>query len=189
MTRSERRQHTEQRIIKVALDLFSSDGYDRTSLRAVARQADVDPSLIVQYFGSKEALFARVAVARWPVPPIEAAGLRSLEDVVDALLDAFIGRADDPVEVASVTAMLRSSLTNPDAAVATRSVLFEGAARSLLEPIASGPDAAVRAEMAAAMLMGLLVARSMLRVEPLASTSPAGIRPALRAALIAVLRE
>ena len=188
MSRSEKRQRTERRIIDVAVELFALNGYDRTSLRAVARQAEVDPSLVVQYFGSKEGLFARAAVARWPVPHIEAAGPRSLEDAVDSLLDAFVGRADDPVEVAAVTAMLRSSLTNPEAAAATRAVLFAGAAKALLVPVVSGPDAAVRAELAAAMLMGVLVARSLLGVEPLASTPPVGIRPALRAALMSVLR-
>jgi len=114
--------------------------------------------------------------------------MQSLDEAVDALLDAFVGRADDPVEVAAVTAMLRSSLTNPEAAAATRAVLFEGAATALLQPVVTGPDAAVRAEIAAAMLMGVLVARSLLGVEPLASTSPVGIRPALRAALVSVLR-
>ena len=49
---------TRDEILDSARTSFASVGYDRTSMRAVAKSAGVDPSLVVHYFGSKEGLFA-----------------------------------------------------------------------------------------------------------------------------------
>src|SRR6516164_4644402 len=55
---------SRQKILEVARLAFSANGYAETSLRGIAREAGVDPSLIVQLFGSKPSLFA--AVVEWP---------------------------------------------------------------------------------------------------------------------------
>jgi len=186
LSRAEQRAETEERVLRVARELFGEQGYDRTTIRAVAARAEVDPSLVMQYFGSKEELFTRVAAGRWPVHELERAELDRF-GLLDALLDLFTGRAADEEELAGVKAMLRSSLTNPDAAAATRKVLFEGAAQRLLAPVVDGEDAAMRAELVASMLLGVVVARAFLGVEPLASAKLSNLRPYLRRALITVL--
>ena len=185
-SRASKRAETEARVLQSARVLFGRDGYDRATIRAIASSAGVDPSLVMQYFGSKDELFARVAAARWDVEAVDLAG-GSREDLVDQLLALFAGRAGDDEELSSVKALLRSSLTNADAAAATRKVLFEGAAQRLLSPAVDGPDAALRAELVAAMLLGVVVARSFLEVEPLASTPMETLRPYLRDALLTVL--
>ena len=55
---------SRQKILEVARLAFPANGYAGTSLRGIARDAGVDPSLIVQYFGSKSGLFC--AVVEWP---------------------------------------------------------------------------------------------------------------------------
>src|SRR4051794_41498222 len=57
-SREERRRRTERCILQEARRLFAEDGFERTTIRAVARRTGVDPALVMQYFGSKEGLFA-----------------------------------------------------------------------------------------------------------------------------------
>jgi AcrR family transcriptional regulator len=45
---------TRQRILDVALDLFTEQGYDGTSLRQIAEQLDITKAAIYYYFESKE---------------------------------------------------------------------------------------------------------------------------------------
>src|ERR671929_400042 len=49
---------TKQRILEAGRRRFSEDGYERTTIRAVATDAAIDPSMVMRYFGSKEGLFA-----------------------------------------------------------------------------------------------------------------------------------
>src|SRR3954471_23687756 len=58
------RSPSRQKILDVARRAFPANGYNETSLRGIARDAGVDPSLVVQQFGSKAGLFA--AVIEWP---------------------------------------------------------------------------------------------------------------------------
>src|SRR3984885_14721486 len=44
------------RIVAAARDEFAEQGWAGTTIRAVARTADVDPALVYHYFGSKEGL-------------------------------------------------------------------------------------------------------------------------------------
>src|SRR5690242_14376813 len=62
---------TREAILDAARRRFAEAGYDQTSIRAVAADAGVNPALVMQFFGSKEALFQ--AAVRWPFDPIEVA--------------------------------------------------------------------------------------------------------------------
>src|SRR3954451_3518681 len=53
-----RGQDTKQRILEAGRRRFSEDGYELTTIRAVATDAAIDPSMVMRYFGSKEGLFA-----------------------------------------------------------------------------------------------------------------------------------
>jgi AcrR family transcriptional regulator len=60
-TRAQQRRRTEETILAAARQMFADVGYDRTTIRAVARTAGVDASLVMHYFGTKNGLFARAA--------------------------------------------------------------------------------------------------------------------------------
>lgn len=58
ITRDERRRRSETAILGAARALFAETGFERATIRAVAARAGVDPALVMQYYGSKEGLFA-----------------------------------------------------------------------------------------------------------------------------------
>src|SRR6202012_1856990 len=110
-SRAEQRRRTEARILDAATEVFFSAGYDRATIRAVASAAGVDAGLVMHYFGSKQELYRRV-VDTAPVPrvsgtPEEGAG--------QGLAGVASRRAREPV---ASLALMRSMLTNPEAASA-----------------------------------------------------------------------
>src|SRR5271156_7101123 len=88
------------RIVAAARDEFAKDGWAGTTVRAVARAADVDPALIYHYFGSKEGLLDAATtppqrwldnVAKsWTTPKPEL-GRQLLQTVMDNWADEEIG--------------------------------------------------------------------------------------------------
>src|ERR1700727_3309195 len=108
-SRAEQRRRTEARILDAATTVFVADGYERTTIRAVASAAGVDAGLVMHYFGSKQELYRRVIDAA-PVPEVSG----TPEEAAEQMLAALAGRlADEPV---AWLALLRSMLTNPEAA-------------------------------------------------------------------------
>src|SRR5579862_3428166 len=110
-SRAEQRRRTEARILDAATQAFFSAGYDRTTIRAVAAAAGVDAGLVMHYFGTKQELYRRVIDAA-PVPEVSGTPAEAAEQILAALA----GRLSSP-NVASL-ALLRSMLTNPEAATA-----------------------------------------------------------------------
>jgi AcrR family transcriptional regulator len=180
-SRKDRRRRSESAILDAARRLFAEHGYDRTSIRAVADRAGVDPALVMQHFGSKEQLFA--AAARWSVPLDGLTGADRGElprAALQHVLDAF----DDPDRRAAAQALLRSCLTHP-AAQATMREQVMGEAQVRVAAAIGGPDAALRAAMLNAVALGLAISRYLLEVPAAAEADPADLErvltPALRA--------
>ena len=110
-SRAEQRRRTEARILDAAARIFVADGYERTTIRAVASAAGVDAGLVMHYFGSKQQLYRRVIDAA-PVPEIGGTPEQAAEQILAALASRL---ADEPV---ASLALFRSMLTNPEAATA-----------------------------------------------------------------------
>ena len=164
--------------------LFAEHGYDRTTIRAVADLAGVDPALVMQNFGSKEQLFA--AAARWSVPVDElvAADRSQLPRVaLQHVLDAF-ENPGDPENRAAAEALLRSCLTHPAARAVMRDQVM-GEAQARVAATIGGPDAELRAAMLNALALGVTIARYLLEVPAAAAADPADLErvlaPAMRA--------
>jgi AcrR family transcriptional regulator len=160
---------TRGAIIDAARAEFATRGFDATSMRAVARAADVDPALVHHYFDSKDELFH--SVLDLPFSPRDE--IRSALDVPrDRLGAAVIGLVlkiwDDPVRQPTLLALIRSSTTTQSAT----DLLRDGLLRALLREIAavsgiSEPEE--RLPFVATQTIGLIFARYVLRIEPLAS--------------------
>jgi AcrR family transcriptional regulator len=157
------------RILEIARRRFAEAGYDATSMRAIAAEAGVDPSVVVHFFGSKDGLF-RAAVG-WPFDPaglpaeVEASGGG---DIGLGLARTFLGHWDHPDRGPALLAMLRSAMSHPTSALLLREFL----GRQLFANVPSGlrgPDAGLRVNLAASQLIGVAVLRYGLRVEPIAS--------------------
>ena len=171
MTRAEQRRQTEARILAAARQLFADVGYDRTTIRAVASAAGVDAGLVMHYFGAKDELFARAAEL-----PADDLPHATAEQLAEALLTSLASRLDS--EPAASLAVLRSMLTNTDAAER-----FRAAAEPQLSQITAAiptGDAGLRASLLSAIVHGVIIERYLLRLSRLADASPDQIIELLR---------
>ncbi|MFV8311081.1 TetR family transcriptional regulator [Mycobacteroides chelonae] len=156
-------------ILASARKLFSVNGIDKTSMRSIASDAGVDPALIHHYFGTKLDLFREVV--QLPVDPQVV--LQPLRDIPVEELGIAIPRLIIPFwdsELgANVLALFRSALSGADdglVRVFFREVLVNIIAERVDSPAGSG---VLRAEFAITQMAGILVARYIMEVEPLAS--------------------
>ncbi|WP_411152722.1 TetR family transcriptional regulator [Streptomyces sp. A30] len=161
---------TRDRILTVAREEFSERGYEQTSVRGIAKAAGVDSALVHHYFGTKEKVFeAAIEVALAPALTGRDVALAGPADTVgERLTRMFFGLWENPVTRTPLLAIVRSAVTNDTAAAVFRRLVSV----QLLLRIAGeldAPDAELRAELAAAQLVGIAMLRYVIKVEPLAS--------------------
>ena len=176
-SRAEQRRRTEARILDAATQAFFAAGYERTTIRAVASAAAVDPGLVMHYFGSKQELFRRVIDAA-PVPEVSGAPGQAAEQILGSLADRL---ASEPT--ASLT-LLRSMLTNPEAA----SAASVAAARYEAQIAGAIPaaDAGLRAAIISAVTLGITVSRHLIKSDELATADPAQVIELLRPCVLSL---
>jgi AcrR family transcriptional regulator len=170
-SRAQQRRQTEERILSAARRIFAELGYDRTTIRAVASAAGVDPGLVMHYFGSKDLLFARAAEV-----PTDELPAGTPHEVAEAMLTSLGRRLTD--EPTASLAVLRSILTNADAAGR-----YRAAAAPQLDQLTEAiptPDAGLRASLLGAIVHGVIAERYLLRLTHLADASPDQIIDLLR---------
>ena len=176
-SRAEQRLRTEARILDAATQVFFSAGYDRTTIRAVASAAGVDAGLVMHYFGSKQELYRRVIDAA-PVPEISGTPAEATEQILAALASRL---ANEPV---ASLAILRSMLTNPEAAGAASA----GIARYEAQIARAIPadDAGLRAAIISAITLGITVSRHLIKSDELASADPEQVINLLRPCVLSL---
>ncbi|WP_031077309.1 TetR family transcriptional regulator [Streptomyces sp. NRRL S-118] len=164
-----------ERILEAARAEFAERGYDKTSVRGIARAAGVDAALVHHYFGTKDEVFAAAIEMSFEpalvVPAVLGAGT---EGIGERLARYFIGVWENPATRAPLLAIIRSALTHEAAAAVLRGFVL----RRLLERIAGElhvPDPTFRAELAASHMIGIAILRYVVRVEPLATADPEDI--------------
>jgi len=158
---------TREAIETAARELFAINGFDRTTVRDIGARAGIDASMIIRYFGSKDALFAHVAMPDLHMPDLSGADPATIgETMVRHFLEQWEGeRAGGGLPV-----LLRSAASNEEAAVRLRDIfrdqVFPAIARA-------GPPetAATRAGLVASQILGLAMARYVLRLPPVVAMS------------------
>ncbi|WP_060883763.1 TetR/AcrR family transcriptional regulator [Streptomyces caniscabiei] len=161
------------RILAAAREEFSERGYDKASVRGIAKAAGVDSALVHHYFGTKEQVFeAAITLSFGPAMQAPQAVEEGPLDGVGERLTRFIfGVWENPATRAPLLAIVRSAVNNDAAAAVFRRII----ATQVLRRIAGRlevPDAELRAELAAAQLVGIAMLRYVIKVEPLASADP-----------------
>ncbi|MFF3394710.1 TetR family transcriptional regulator [Streptomyces sp. NPDC002669] len=160
------------RILDAARAEFAERGYDKTSIRGVARAAGVDSALVHHYFGTKDEVFAAaVELSFEPALAIPAVLGEGTDGLGERLARYFLSVWENPASRAPLLAVMRSALTHEAAAKVLRGFVL----RRLLERVAEAldvPDATFRAELAASHMIGIVMLRYVLRTEPLASAPP-----------------
>lgn len=180
--------HAREKILHAAQQRFSSHGYDRTSVRAVARDAGVDHALVNYYFGSKEGLFRRVAeLALSPAAVFDAmVGTTPVGQLPEALLRAGLASWDHP-EYQQVLSRLLLDAAASDAAQRTMQEYLQAELVARLAALIGGRWAYQRAACLGSVIAGVYFTRYVLRLEPMASMAAEDIvhqvAPAMRAIL------
>ncbi|MEV6138728.1 TetR family transcriptional regulator [Nocardia sp. NPDC051990] len=163
------RSGAREEILAAARARFAEIGFDKTSIRAVAADAGVDPALVHHYFGTKQQLFA--AVVELPVDPeatlrrIEAAPLDRLGETI---LGSVLAVWDSPAGP-GVVAVVRSIIAGGDTALARTFVLDVVLERVRTRIAKPEDDGRARVALVGTQIIGVLVARKILEIEPLAS--------------------
>ena len=165
-------EDTRATILAAARREFADRGYDRASLRGIARRAGVDPALVRYWFeGGKAELFA-TSIVDQDVNPRNIAAAIAIGPLDDELGLRIARGALGAWERPGASERLRlvfGAAASSENADAVREYLTQEVF-SRIGSILTGPDVALRMNLVGAHMAGLMLARHVLRLEPLAST-------------------
>jgi AcrR family transcriptional regulator len=179
---------TRLAILQAAREQFHSLGYDRTSIRSVAAGADIDPSMVMRYYGSKEGLFAAAVDVDLQLPDLSAAPRLQWGHL---LVEHFLTRWEgDPADDILIL-LLRSAATNEGAAARMRAIFAQQLITAIAAGDASSGDAERRAGLIATQMLGLAFCRYVLGLPGVADRSArevvADVGPTVQRYLVAPL--
>ncbi|MBE1588606.1 TetR family transcriptional regulator [Nonomuraea angiospora] len=158
---------TRGEILAAARKVFGEKGFDKATVRGIAREANVDPALVHHYFETKEGMFA--AAMRLPFSPeniVKTLVEGPREEVGERLVRMILQVTASPETREPLLALIRSAMTNEQAVTMVRefftnALLFQVADRMQVPHL--------RIEAAFAQMFGIVMARYVIRLEPLAS--------------------
>jgi AcrR family transcriptional regulator len=161
-------------VLSAAKQRFATDGYEKTTLRAIANDAHVDPSMVLYLFGSKEELF-RESLRLILDPEVLVAALPGAADddpdIGTRMVRTYLRIWETPDTAASMRAMLQSATSNTDANEAFRGFMQNYVLTAVSGVLGGGEQARLRAMLAASNLVGTAVLRYIIQVPPLATLS------------------
>lgn len=156
-------EETKAVILAAARERFATTGYQAATIRAIAADAHIDPSMVMRYFGNKDQLFAAAAEFDLRFPDLSDVPRAELGA---ALVTHFLDRwtQDDGLIV-----LLRSSTTNAEAAQRMQAIFAEqlGPAIARLNPT----DPARCAGLIATQVLGMAMCRFVLKLPPIVAMS------------------
>lgn len=161
-------ERTRATILKAAQELFAELGYARTTVRDIAARAAIDPAMVVRYFGSKDALFARATAIDLRLPDLTRTAPAQFGDT---LIRHFLDVWEGPSSNGSLTILLRTSASDEEIAAKTRNV-FAGQVLPMLARVADPAEVATRAGLISSQLLGLALCRYVLKVPPVVAMTP-----------------
>ena len=155
-------QRTKAAILKAAQALFADQGYERATVRDIAARAAIDPAMVIRYFGSKEALFAKATAFDLKLPNLTAV---AKTDIGTTLVAHFLDVWEGSLSNGSLISLLRAAASSEDAANAVR-IIFGGQVVPALAQVVPPAELPQRAGLVATQIMGLAVTRYILKVPP-----------------------
>lgn len=170
---------TRAAILAAARTQFAGVGFDRTTVRAIAKAAGCDPVLVYRYFGNKNALFLEAISLDLRLPDLSSL---PRDEIVPRLFDHFFKVwEDDPTFIG----LLRASASSEEAAGAMKAFFMDSVLPQLGKVAADG--AVHRVALAGSFILGLAWSRYVLQNPPLAALSRDAFvqlaRPAFETAL------
>ncbi|UJW30910.1 TetR family transcriptional regulator [Saccharothrix sp. AJ9571] len=155
---------TRQALLDAAEVLFAERGFDRTTVREIARQADTNQALLFRYFGSKDALFEAVVARRGRQRLAKGAPETLVEDTLRGIL------VPESTAYHSLETLLRST-GNDNAAATIRREVGEEYSHALAA-LTDAPNADLRADLVLAWILGIGLLRHIAPKDPLADADP-----------------
>lgn len=168
---------SRERILEAARERFAMQGYDRTRIRDVAADAGVDAALVHYFFKSKDGLFA--AAMQLPLRPAEVIGpvlAEGLPGIGERIVRRLLSVWDDPANRTALLATVQGASAHPGAAAALREFL-RSEIISRLAGVVEAEEPELRANLAASQIIGLIGARYVAQVQPLAGMDASEIVP------------
>ncbi|MDR8408369.1 TetR family transcriptional regulator [Nonomuraea sp. 3-1Str] len=161
---------TRGEILAAARRVFAEKGFDKATVRGIAREAEVDPALVHHYFDTKEGMFA--AAMRLPLTPEQVVPLLlegPREEIGERLVRLILTVTATPETREPLIAIIRSAMTHEHAVTMFR----EFVTNALLFKVADTLGVPhLRIEAAFAQMFGVLMARYVLKLEPMAGADP-----------------
>jgi AcrR family transcriptional regulator len=157
-------------VLAAAKRRFAAEGYEKTTLRAIAGDAHVDASMVLYLFGSKEELF-RESLRLIIDPDVLVAALTGgpddEPDIGTRMVRTYLNIWEEPDTAASMRAMLQSATSNTDAHDAFRGFMQSYVLSAVSGVLGGGEQARLRALLAATSLVGTAMLRYIIEVPPL----------------------
>ena len=173
--RGRREGATESRehILATARRLFAEHGFDGTSLRQIAREASVDPAMIHHFFKGKDELFAlSVALPADPARVLEGVDQHDPEHRAEAIVRAVLKLWESPAQH-SLVAFIRGTIGSRAKTLLLREVVTRTVISRIMAGVPGPPEeVALRGNLVATQVVGVMLVRYVVRLEPLASASP-----------------
>ncbi|MFJ8007460.1 TetR/AcrR family transcriptional regulator [Streptomyces fagopyri] len=171
VTRSRDGGATRATIVTAARAAFDEKGYAGTSLREIARNAGVKPSLVVHFYGSKAGLLA--ATVEWPFDPetvVHEVLAGAPDHIGERLADVFLSTWEQDGRPNTALTLLHAACERPEAATLARELFTT----CVVSPIVTAIDperAELRASLVASHLLGLHVGRYLLEFDAIADAN------------------
>ncbi|SEO09310.1 transcriptional regulator, TetR family [Duganella sp. CF517] len=181
--------NTRDEILAAAKKSFATDGFAATTIRKIAKDAGVDPALVMQFYGTKEVLFAAsLAVSADALTrmseafegPVEGLGWR----VTRAFLTLWEQKSGDGE---ALMAMQRAAMSSEVAAAQLRDFVQYRIVEVFSPKLHARSDAALRAGLATSMLVGVIVSRNIVRIPLIAEVEQEAVIELLGASIQTIL--
>lgn len=163
-----RSQPTRDRILAAAREVFAREGYELATIRSIAAEARIHPSMVMRYHGTKQDLFAAAAAFDLRLPAlteVERAGLGQ------TLVSHFLSRWEGATEDGQLQVLLRAAVSN-DVARARLASIFEEQLVGAISRIETIDRADVRAALVASQMLGLAFGRYVARLPGVVQLEP-----------------
>ena len=154
---------TRAAILRAAQARFAADGYQRATIRAIAADAGIDPSMVMRYYGNKADLFATAVDIDLRLPDLTTIPRRQLGTT---LVKHFLNRWEDSPDSDALLLLLRSAATDRSAAERLRGVFRSQLAPAVKALVDDPVEATERAGLVATQMLGLALCRAILRLPP-----------------------
>jgi AcrR family transcriptional regulator len=151
---------TRAAILDAARERFAADGYERATIRAIAGDAGIDPSMVMRYYGNKEGLFAAAVFVDLALPDLGAA---PRDDVGRIIAAHFLTQWEENEQL---TALLRVGASSRAGAERMQGI-FRDQVLPTARTVCPDPEQVpARAALLATQLLGLALTRYALRLPP-----------------------